>query len=1277
MPVPSAAGRPWEGMDWRDEGSPEWRESLTDEQADEWRNWQYESGVEAGGGSPDGGAEPSDDEGEYKPPTDPAYQPGTGGPDATSWDYDSLPEPQAAAPAAPEPEPPSEPPDATGKPWEGMDPLGDFSNDFRLSLSDAEADEFYEWRNWHEQKAEQDTDAQIDRDNEENNARIRREIEEEQRTGEIDQYRLEHGAPAPPGKTVAFVDDEGNPLDALVKDQPVRIEVTVPRREGETPPSTIEVAVSGPRLTFIGREYTGVDSVTLEWIGNVNGPAIYRSGTLSIENGGAGVSSLGVAGFEFNTGGGMGGFSVSDGDFIQVSVEGANTGVQVFKSVAKLEIALTLTAINTAHQSYTNVLINLDSLIEQVKAAPESTEKADLLKQLTFTRDRAQQVVTLANKAIWHFNNVDILDHQHLAVLRLYAKWMGLFREPTVGADGKQTTEFGPLFVPDPREEDDFVQDESNAAKEEVRRIFWAGLTQATIGGYRLLAQATMVAQIMTIFGTNEMGQRASTMERWMAFFDLLSQAALMGAMMKWNVSMATGKGLPGGVVPRTTGRIPRTTRVADPKVAAKSPTGTPVAPEAAGMLRHAARDAQLTMRKHDAVAQVRFTNPEALGPRAMGWKPKPPDIKSQTITPIDREIGAPDGALDAAAGLFEPRMPQRTTQTDVEWAKIEARFNQRQGEWEGAIGQFQRKLVEQGKYQLRDGMMCDKDGTPITGDYDLFEITNRDGTPVSAEKYDAVVADLMSAPGFQAAHGAHMRWNPKLTDDAYHWDMSPDSQVAFGALEKWMADRSIFRDIRGKHQPGGEGLITFAPNQSPVITYAGEAVGPKFSDLGITPVPTVTTTGPNVFVRPTLFVATTDQLLAGRYPDGAQWDWTRGTDWAAEVATFTERANAFDPSRFTGTPAVPAAAAPITVQPAADGSDGRNWRPIVIGGALVGTLIVAVGGGTMFLFNQNNAVPPISVATSTPGLERPTQPTSAPTEPPTEPPTQPPTEPPTAPPSGDLVVAAIDNVIGEFSGGRLAPFGDWSEGVNYVVDSSDDLYLPNDGSPATAIQPWVDLTGVYAFGVNMTAADATAMSANPCAGSFESAGGLTFNTACNQSVPLPAGEYLVVVTTWAEQMPDPFPDLAQCTFSVQSDLDNDTSTGFQSGLPFNYLIGSDVYYENLVFVSNTGEYRNYVLATDHSLPPRSDTGEIHGNKPFSGRVIWGGTLAPDPEWTQAFLIPVDEIGDEFSVGGFCATDRGAMGPDTLAVDAAGHPGDEDFPYAFGLADLLFPPRDQ
>ena len=175
----------------------------------------------------------------------------------------------------------------------------------------------------------------------------------------------------------------------MVKDRPILIQVTVPRTDGKAPVNEIEVVVSGPQLTFIGREYEGTDTVTLIWTGNVNGPAIYRSAPLTIEKGGEGVEDLGVPGFEFNVGG-MSRFSVDDGDVItvgldgaQVGTGGAGAGIQVFSSTTKLQIAMTLEAIGTSVEMYTNVIINANSLEDQIKTAPDSDNKKLVLQNKT------------------------------------------------------------------------------------------------------------------------------------------------------------------------------------------------------------------------------------------------------------------------------------------------------------------------------------------------------------------------------------------------------------------------------------------------------------------------------------------------------------------------------------------------------------------------------------------------------------------------------------------------------------------------------------------------------------------------------------------------------------------------------------------------------------------------------------------------------------------------------------------------------------------------------
>jgi hypothetical protein len=86
-----------------------------------------------------------------------------------------------------------------------------------------------------------------------------------------------------------------------------------------------------------------------------------------------------------------------------------------------------------------------------------------------------------------------------------------------------------------------------------------------------------------------------------------------------------------------------------------------------------------------------------------------------------------------------------------------------------------------------------------FTGDHDIFQITNRDGTPVSPEKYNEVVSDLVQQR-VGVEHGAHM-----------HWDVR-----AKPASKAYKDPTKDFQGIAEKHMPGAEGgedLYRFAPD--------------------------------------------------------------------------------------------------------------------------------------------------------------------------------------------------------------------------------------------------------------------------------------------------------------------------------------------------------------------------------------------------------------------------------------------------------------------------------
>jgi hypothetical protein len=88
-----------------------------------------------------------------------------------------------------------------------------------------------------------------------------------------------------------------------------------------------------------------------------------------------------------------------------------------------------------------------------------------------------------------------------------------------------------------------------------------------------------------------------------------------------------------------------------------------------------------------------------------------------------------------------------------------------------------------------------------FTGDHDIFQITNANGTPVSPQKYNEVMTDLVQQ-GAGVEHGAHMAWDvPNKPASSAYKDPTKG-----------------FQGIADKHMPGakgGEDLYRFTPDGS------------------------------------------------------------------------------------------------------------------------------------------------------------------------------------------------------------------------------------------------------------------------------------------------------------------------------------------------------------------------------------------------------------------------------------------------------------------------------
>ncbi|MFJ9590848.1 hypothetical protein [Streptomyces acidicola] len=190
-----------------------------------------------------------------------------------------------------------------------------------------------------------------------------------------------------------------------------------------------------------------------------------------------------------------------------------------------------------------------------------------------------------------------------------------------------------------------------------------------------------------------------------------------------------------------------------------------------------------------NVVIDVLPGNPAAPKWRAEGAIPKPSAVKAKSINETDVPLGA-DPETVGLIGFFEPRLPGRGEQDDATWEAVLARYNERRYEYDH-LSPVMRRLTEAGVIAVENGVVYGvKDGrrNRMSGDEDIYDLTNPDGTRVSLELHDEIIREMEDS-GTAVTHGGLQFWRPP----------SPFSQ-------------SIRDKIVAKHTPGGEPLVRFAP---------------------------------------------------------------------------------------------------------------------------------------------------------------------------------------------------------------------------------------------------------------------------------------------------------------------------------------------------------------------------------------------------------------------------------------------------------------------------------
>jgi hypothetical protein len=205
-----------------------------------------------------------------------------------------------------------------------------------------------------------------------------------------------------------------------------------------------------------------------------------------------------------------------------------------------------------------------------------------------------------------------------------------------------------------------------------------------------------------------------------------------------------------------------------------------------------------------DLVVDVRPTTAAAPGLLEQGAIPKFEDLKSKTIGPSDRALGAT--AQEGEVGFFKPHAEgdlagpaaERWWQRDMEFWDNATKMTELQkpvGEQHGTKSGKQVAIGADGSVKALDP----EGGAPktITGDHDVYDIRKADGSPLTREEYLQVLQVLKEGK-MGIEHGAHARWAEDLGRP-----MTPAEKLVYDAIVR-------------RHASGKEPVIRFSPNRAP-----------------------------------------------------------------------------------------------------------------------------------------------------------------------------------------------------------------------------------------------------------------------------------------------------------------------------------------------------------------------------------------------------------------------------------------------------------------------------
>ncbi len=654
------------------------------------------------------------------------------------------------------------------------------------------------------------------------------------------------GMPAGPSDdapSIALTGVDGTPLAVpdLLKDQPFVITVRRPWNKHDTVGQVITVTVHTDH---------GDRTVTLKDNGAVKGLVTWVSRPLTLSGGGEGADALPIGPFEVSWGD-LGKVNVDNGGTVTFSNgDGAaqvTTKVTAYDSARKQVIGRADVFMDVAGRALREFLHRLADAPDEpavVAARKEASEKLAWVEAYEKMRVRA-----------------DLSDVERAALGDAYT---------TIVRHLGRT--------PDPI---GLVADEMDRARRGIRSGYQSAIDvfmkDFAIALYQLtMSQVPLTGSLWTLItGSDIMGNKLRGWEFVAVAADAVSQVALLGASMKFNLDHA---------VPGTTRRIDRPYKTKPPEGVdiTKGPADVLVQnPEDFGMLKPQAKKIQAVIDQKAGEwgvrpqVAIRPTTRDAVGHLAEGLVGKPEPLKPKTINETDfkgkwaQRVNAAGEYTGGTVGYFTPeriseavgvpgdriavKVPDPANPGgDPIWKNGECPEGVDPKVWDRAVQRFREyfdekammdKVLARGLATVNEaGQIIDhgiagygldpvthelvprgygtKGGTgrPMTGDPDLWSITDSEGRPLPLNLQKELEAALGDAG---VMHGAITMWDPHEPKN-----IAIKSKI----LQQHLGQREGSTGLVVA-KDGAEALIIFRGRSEPLLTgYANRPVQGRFA---------------------------------------------------------------------------------------------------------------------------------------------------------------------------------------------------------------------------------------------------------------------------------------------------------------------------------------------------------------------------------------------------------------------------------------------------------------